>query len=298
MSKAVAGSEEAFIERPILSVGYVASAPLRWDRTPLYVFRETAKYNLPVNVESEPLTGGTSPVTLAGTIALANSEVLGGIVLNQLLREGRPCFYSIGFTHTFDLRTALPLSGSPEANLIAIAGAQLARYYGLPSLSWVCSDSKVVDGQSIIEKTITIAMHMHAGNTLIWGLGNMEAQSSLSLEQTIIDEEIVSLASRIWDGIEVNDETLALGTIRKVGVGGYFLPERHTSEYYLKEHKETKLMDRLNRKAWINKGSTTLMDRTKIKLKEILESHEPEPLDKDVQEAIKRIVAQADKTAE
>ncbi|MEM3522051.1 MAG: hypothetical protein QXE19_05445 [Candidatus Bathyarchaeia archaeon] len=42
------------------------------------------KYDLPVNVESEPTRGATSPVTLNGT--LCNSEVLSEIVLNQMLQ--------------------------------------------------------------------------------------------------------------------------------------------------------------------------------------------------------------------
>lgn len=297
MAEVVAGGGEALAKRPIISVGYVASAPLRWDRTALYVFRRTAEYNLPVNVESEPLTGGTSPVTLAGSIALANAEVLGGVVYNQLLREGRPCFYSIGFTHTFDLRTALPLSGSPEAMLIAAAGAQLARRYGLPSLSWVSSDSKIVDGQSILEKTMSIAVHMLAGNTLIWGLGNMESQASMSLEQTIIDEEAVRLVKRLQEGVEVNVETLALETVRRVGVGGNFLAEKHTSTHYLREHVQATVLDRSTREAWLKKGSTTLMERVKAKLHRLLESHEPTPLDEDVRRTIREIVVEADRTS-
>ena len=295
MAEAVVGGGEALAKRPIISVGYVASAPLRWDRTALYVFRRTAEYNLPVNVESEPLAGGTSPVTLAGTIALANAEVLGGVVFNQLLRKGRPCFYSIGFTHTFDLRTALPLSGSPEAMLIASAGAQLARRYGLPSLSWVSSDSKTVNGQSILEKAISITVHMLAGNTLIWGLGNMESQASMSLEQTIIDEEIVRLVKRLREGVEVNMETIPLEIVKRVGVGGNFLSEKHTSTHYLREHVQATLLDRATREAWAKKGSTTLMDRVRVKLNRILESHQPTPLDEDVRRTIREIAMGADK---
>lgn len=297
MAEAVAGGGEALAKRPIISVGYVASAPLRWDHTALYVFRRTAEYNLPVNVESEPLTGGTSPVTVAGSIALANAEVLGGLVYNQLLREGRPCFYSIGFTHTFDLRTALPLSGSPETMLIAAAGAQMARRYGLPSLSWVSSDSKIVDGQSILEKAMSITVHMLAGNTLIWGLGNLESQASMSLEQTIIDEEVVRLVKRLRDGVEVNVETLALETVRRVGVGGNFLAEKHTSTHYLREHVQAIVLDRSTREAWLKRGSATLIERVKAKLHRLLESHEPTPLDEDVRRTIREIVVEADRTA-
>jgi trimethylamine--corrinoid protein Co-methyltransferase len=179
--------------------------------------------------------------------------------------------------------------------LIASAGAQVARRYGLPSLSWVSSDSKTVNGQSILEKAMSITVHMLAGNSLIWGLGNMESQASMSLEQTIIDEEIVRPVKRLREGVEVNMETIALEAVKRVGVGGNFLSEKHTSTHYLREHVQTTVLDRSTREVWVKKGSTTLMDRVKAKLNSILESHQPTPMDEDLKRTLREIVYKADR---
>jgi len=293
MAKCICGGEEILRRRPIFSVGYASESPLRWGTTALQVFRETAKYNIPVNIESETLTGGTSPVTLAGTIVLSNAEVLSGIFLNQLYQEGRPCVYSIGFTHTFDLKTAVALSGSPEAALIACIGAQMARYYGLPSLSWVCSDSKIPDAQAAYEKAISFFLHAFSGNDLIWGAGSLEGQLSFSFEQTLIDAEVIDAIMRVMEGVMITDKTLALDIIQRVGIGGTFLKEKHTLDFYLREHLSPLVTDRSLRGMWEKTGSKDMTKRAKDKLQEILKTHQPIPLDHDLSKELRKIVEDA-----
>jgi trimethylamine--corrinoid protein Co-methyltransferase len=295
MAKIVAGGDEMLRKKPILSVGYVALPPLRWSSTALYVFRETAPYNIPVNVESEPMTGATSPMTLAGTIAQANAEVLAGIVVNQIFCKGRPCAYSIGFTHTLDCKTAQPLSSSPEALLIAAAGAQLSKFYKIPSLSWVSCESKVVDAQSAYEKAMSITMHAISGNNIIWGMGSMEFQSALSLEQTLLDAEIAEAITRIVRGIDVSSDTLALDVIESVGIGGNYLASKHTREYYTLEHIMLSLTNRESRGEWMRKGSLDMSDRLKIHVKKILDTHQPEPLDEDIKRQLKQVIIKVEK---
>jgi len=80
------------------------------------------------------MAGGSSPVTLAGTLVTHNAEVLAGIVLNQLTCKGAPVIYGSSTT-AMDLRLATASVGSPECAMINAAVAQMARYYLLPS--WV-----------------------------------------------------------------------------------------------------------------------------------------------------------------
>jgi len=299
MAAVILGSEEALVKRPIVSVGYCSETPLRWGSTALKVFRETARYNLPVNIESEPLSGGTSPATLSGTIVLANAEVLSGIVLNQLYKEGRPCAYSIGFSHVLDFRSVQALSGSPETMLIAAAGAQLAHYYGLPSLSWVSSDSKIPDGQAAHEKALSFLVHVLSGNNLIWGVGSLGLQAALSLEQMIIDDEIIRMVQRIERGIEVTEETLGLDIIKSVGIGGTFLKGkkalRHVLNHYRSEHVQAKIDDRSSRFKWEEKGRRDMRERAEEQVRSILKSHMPTPLEKDVTKELDKIIRNLEK---
>jgi trimethylamine--corrinoid protein Co-methyltransferase len=78
------------------------------------------------------MSGGSSPVTLAGTLVLHNAEVLSGIVLAQLVERGCPVTYGSSTT-AMDLKLAAACVGSPELALFSAACAQIARHYLLPS---------------------------------------------------------------------------------------------------------------------------------------------------------------------
>jgi trimethylamine--corrinoid protein Co-methyltransferase len=78
------------------------------------------------------MAGGTSPVTLAGTLVTHNAEVLGGLTLNQLVCKGAPVIYGSSTT-AMDLKIGAASVGTPECAVISGAVARLARYYALPS---------------------------------------------------------------------------------------------------------------------------------------------------------------------
>jgi trimethylamine--corrinoid protein Co-methyltransferase len=78
------------------------------------------------------MAGGSSPVTLAGTMVTHNAEVLAGITLSQLVERGSPVIYGSSTT-AMDLKLAAASVGTPELALISAAVAQMARRYLLPS---------------------------------------------------------------------------------------------------------------------------------------------------------------------
>ena len=98
------------------------------------IIMESARSEMVVNILSMAMSGGSAPVTLAGTLVGHNAEVLSGVVLNQLTRKGAPVIYGSSTT-CMDLRLSTCPVGSPELGMISAAVAQLARYYMLPS--WV-----------------------------------------------------------------------------------------------------------------------------------------------------------------
>jgi trimethylamine--corrinoid protein Co-methyltransferase len=69
----------------------------------------------------------------------------------------------------------------------------------------------------------------------------------------VVDNEIASMIRRIVEGVEVNQETLALDVIEKVGPGGHFLAEKHTREHASKLLLP-KLANRSSRAIWRRSG--------------------------------------------
>jgi len=134
MCAVVAGGKDKLRERPILSCITCPVSPLQLISESTDMIIECARLGIPVNILSMALAGGTSPVTLAGTLVTHNAEVLGGIVLNQLTQKGAPVIYGSS-TSMMDFKYNTTPVGCPELGMINAAVAKLAQYYMLPS--WV-----------------------------------------------------------------------------------------------------------------------------------------------------------------
>ena len=247
-------------EHPIYSLGYSICSPLHWTDAAVKLFSFSAGHSVPVTINSEIMLGGSSPVTIAGGIALGNAEVLSGIVINQILEGGRPVIYNLGFSHVLDMRTAAALSGCPECGLMAAAGAEMAHYYKLPSAAWMSTDSLSTDSQASFEHMLLLTAYLTSGINVIWGAGQIERQLSLSREQAVIDDEIISYVKRYVRGFEVTPETLALDVIKKVGINGEFLTEEHTMNHFKDELKMSELAMR-NRRETLSQPEDVYMEK-------------------------------------
>jgi len=134
MAAAVVGGRDKLMERPIVSFITCPVSPLQLVPECCEIIMESARAGMTCNVLSMAMAGGSSPVTLAGTLVDHNAEILGGLVLSQATRKGAKFIYGSSTT-AMDLRLAAASVGSPECGLINAAVAQMATYYLLPS--WV-----------------------------------------------------------------------------------------------------------------------------------------------------------------
>lgn len=132
MAAAVAGGKEKLQERPIVSGAACPLSPLSLSEGCCEGIMEYARAGLPMNILSMAMAGGSSPVTLAGTLVTHNAEVLGGTVLSQLTNKGAPVIYGSSTT-ILDLRQATATVGCPELGMISAAVAKMAQFYLLPS---------------------------------------------------------------------------------------------------------------------------------------------------------------------
>jgi len=132
MAGVISGGIKKFQERPILSFTTCPVSPLKLINECCEIIIQAARSRSIINILSMAMAGGTSPVTLAGTLVTHNAEVLGGITLNQLVQKGAPVIYGSSTT-AMDLKIGAASVGTPECAIISGAVARLARYYALPS---------------------------------------------------------------------------------------------------------------------------------------------------------------------
>lgn len=132
MAAVIAGGRDKLRERPIVSTMICPSSPLQLHKGNAEIIMESARASVPVNVLPMVMAGATAPVTLAGTLVVHNAEVLGGIVLHQLVNRGAPIIYG-GSSTIFDMYTLTAPVGAPEVGMLSVAAAEMAHFYLLPS---------------------------------------------------------------------------------------------------------------------------------------------------------------------
>jgi trimethylamine--corrinoid protein Co-methyltransferase len=141
--------------------------------------------------------------------------------------------------------------------------------------------------------TLLLSAGVTQGN-VIYGLGMLESGMSVSLEKYVLDNEIAQMVRESMKGIQVDEVTLDLDTILKVGVAGNYLSEPTTLKN-LKAFWLPELLDRDWRKEWEVKGWKNIFKVCCERVDEILASYEPQPLDKDINQELNAILQKADK---
>ena len=274
---------------PWFSVGFTAHGPLRWTNLALEIFRKTAGAGIPVTVNGEPMAGVSGPVTLAGSCAVGTAEILAGIVVNQLLEPGRPCIFNLGLAHTFDMRTTIAVTGGPENALYAAAAAELGRFYAIPSSSWVSTESMLPDSQAALEKMFGFATHLRERVSVVWSVGQLESEITVSPAQAVLDNEMIAFTRRYLRGMEVSEETLAIDVIRETGIAGSFLEHPHTMQHFRSELFEPTVLFRRRRPDWQAQGSPTAADSAEQKAGELADGDPESGMSDEQQRELERL---------
>ena len=276
-------------DNPILSFGFTIVSPLHWSNSALEVFRVSSGHGIPLMINSEVICGATGPVSLAGALVLANAEALSGVAIAQLLEPGRPVVFNLGFSHTFDMLVAETLTGAPEGALLGAAASRIAHFHQLPSASWMSTEAKAPDAQAASEKTMLGLLHALGGVNLIWGIGNLESTLTLCPEQAVIDDEIAAGILRIWRGIRVDEEKMAVSTIKTIGQKADYLGSDHTYRHFKDELRVTPLMSRERWAVWENEGKKELISRAAQRVDELLKNPPSDHLSGGQREKLARI---------
>ena len=284
MAVEIAGSLQELQNYPFLCFYSEPISPLTHDIDALEKTMFMSGHNLPcIN----------TPAPLAGAIVIANAECLSGLVVHQLVREGAP-FIMGGVVTILDMATTQMSYASPEFNLMAAGLTNMAQYYRIPMFSTAgCSDSKCVDQQMGIDIATSCLMAALSGANIIHDVGYIESGISTSLLQLVIADEVIGQVKQMVKGIAVDERTLALDVIERVGPGGNFVTEMHTFEHFKKEWWFPTLFNRRRYDFWVEEGQPDLAELARRKLGTIVDEHRPKPLDKKVKGRIREIIVKA-----
>lgn len=130
-----------------------------------------------------------------------------------------------------------------------------------------------------------------SGANLVYGGGMVDCGMVMSLGQLVADAEIIRMYRKMQEGVPINEETLALDVIRKVGCSKPHLGTKHTMKHY-KEQSDVMMFHR----GFGNEGQIqNIKSMYEQKARDILESYDKLAVSEEVAEKIHNMVIEAEK---
>jgi len=201
LGELIAGSSEAFWQRPFINFGYCAIvSPLTMDFDSTETLMYFAENDITAYGTVAPMGGLSTPLSLPGMLTLMNAEWLAAATLAQMSKAGTAQIYN--FLPVFaDMRDGAYAPGAIEIGMMNAAVCQMARFYNVPAGGYLgLTNSKVADAQSGFEKGMSPLMGALSGVDFIVMGGLQDALMSFDFGQLCIDNEIALMLKRVREG--------------------------------------------------------------------------------------------------
>jgi trimethylamine--corrinoid protein Co-methyltransferase len=235
--------------------------------TPLVLNRGTTdkmtiaiERGLPFALSSFSMMGATTPITPAGTLAITIAELLSGLVLSQLLKEGTPIILGI-LPAYMDMKTMVNFY-DPVSWLTNLACAEMMDFYNIPH----CGTS----GSSMGWGGDFLAFENYWMNHLLGTIGKAGLTpfigvtltgKSFSPVNAVYSNEVIEQVLRIYNGFELGDTSIGLADIAEVGPGGHFLKTKLTRNNYRDAYYNNDTFPHLSMAKWQELGNPKSMDK-------------------------------------
>ena len=295
LCQVVAGDQAAFKKRPIAYITLRSLPPLVFRALDIEILLQASRSEATIGFSCLPSAGGTSPITIGGTVLQEGVEILAMLVMSQLMKPGTPAIAMTLF-FTLDMASGRTLQSSIESILGSAASAQyIKEAYGIPTHVYgFGTDSPSPDGQCMTENTLRGLLVALSGCDILGGAGQLDVATVISPVQLVIDDSLASMLKRLKAGIIIDDETLAWKEILDIVPGSHFLELSHTLRH-CHDALRTELFVSQPRETWSAQGSQDLYARALEKYEGLKNKLEPLALPEDVKKELDKIVKEADK---
>lgn len=291
MARIVFGRD--FVDQNCVILGNVnVNSPLVWDGTMTNSLRAYARANQAAVVVPFILGGAMGPVTTAGALAQSLAETMAGCALTQLERKGAPVIFG-NFLSSMSLRSGSPTFGTPEPAIGSMVIGQLARRLNLPlRCAGNFTTSKLPDAQAMSEGTMSMLSAIHCGaNFILHSAGFLDGLLAMSYEKFMLDADLCGALHTYLDGIQIDDNQLALDAFREVGPGNHFFGCAHTMANYETAFWDSDLSDNDPFEKWEAAGSLDAATRANNLWKKRLAEFEAPALDAGIRQGLEEYVA-------
>ncbi|MFC1558532.1 trimethylamine methyltransferase family protein [candidate division KSB1 bacterium] len=287
----VRGTEETLKEKPLTIFSCCPSSPLRWSDVTSQNILDCAKYSIPVEFISMPLSGFVAPITMTGTLIQHTAETLSGLIISQLSNPGTPIIYG-GSPAIFDMRYETTPMGAVETMMIDCAYNEIGKYLKLPTQAYISlSDSKKMDTQAGIESGIGATLAALSGINNISGPGMLDFENCQSLEKLVVDNEICGMTYSLIKGITPKDDFPSISRFEELIKEGHLIISEHTTRYLKEEHYYPgPVIDRSNRIRFEKEVLGTLEERAHDEVEKLLKSYRQSTLSEEIKKELIKLM--------
>ena len=270
----IAGSDDAWRARPFVSnSNCFVVPPMKFATESCQVMEACIAGGMPVLLLSAGQAGATAPAPIAGAIVQAVAECLAGVVYVNSIAPGYPAIFGT-WPFVSDLRTGAMSGGSGEQALLTAGCAQMHKFYGLPGGAAAgIADAKLPDMQAGWEQMCSNVMAGLSGLNMVYESAGMHASLlGFCHESLILGDDLLGQALRCVRGIEVNDETIGLDTMRDVCLNGpgHYLGSDQTLALMQTEYIYPATADRSSPKEWEERNKPDLLKNATARKEQIL----------------------------
>jgi trimethylamine--corrinoid protein Co-methyltransferase len=288
------GSKEDIRKKHPMSFLLCPESPLVIDKEYTEAYLALGGWNIPAAVMPMPLMGATAPASMISTIVQGNCEVLSMLCLLQAHEPGLPFIYAPALA-VMDPRNGRLRGASMEYSIMGAAATEMARYYGLPAESSPGgSDAHIPDIQCAYEGAAMTLPTALSWPDIVVGPGLLDGSMVSSLEELLIDVEIFRFAKQAHRGIVTDEEKWLTDVIKEVGPGGDYLAKPSTlSSVRSGEWLLSDLGVHDTYENWRASHKGEFLEEVREEVDQILATHEPMPLDEDVEKELDKICKRA-----
>jgi trimethylamine--corrinoid protein Co-methyltransferase len=199
------------------------------------------------------MSGASTPITPGGVLALMNAELLAGLTLGQLIRQGTPMILG-SLPAYFDMKGKGSFYGS-GSYLVSLACAEMMAHYRLPHAG--TSGAGMGWGPDVIAAGHQWVNHLLSciGKTgLAPFVGDNLSSMAYSPAVAVYADEVIAQARTFAQGFELDDGAVALDELARVGPGGDFLTSPSTLRLFRQAYYRSKVLPSLSLEEWQARG--------------------------------------------
>ncbi len=234
--------------------------------TPLVVNAATAdkmgwaiERGLPFIYSSYGMAGATTPITPSGTLVLLQAELLAGLTLSQLMKEGTPVILG-SLPAYFDMR-GMGSFYDAHSYVLNLACAEMMTHYGLPHAG--TSGSGIGWGPDPIAWGHQWMNHLTSclGKVgLVPFVGDNLGSKAFSPVLAVYANDVIAQARRLARGLAFDDLTADVEEIERAGPAGSYLTSEMTLQLFRDAYYQSEVFPNLTLEAWQEQGCPRALD--------------------------------------